>query len=311
MQDLKVSTEEYEAALQTLQDALSTVSDVLGDLNQVINILNRDLYQSAKDKIFGASAQSKVSFQSALKSTKDALDALNNDTTNTDLAKAYKTESDKLLKSLSYLNDSTRYQTSAQQEFEKRRALYEVGKLDALREDAGVEADKNLQALEAIRDAINGGAGGTKNLREALLGQDSVASKIDAGNDVLGVTGANDTIKEYQKQTANQIGKYKVVNTYGQVDQGGGNFINDVIEATYTPYKQGGYTGNYGVNQQAGIVHGQEYVVNAKTTKDLGLNGEGGTFTAMLAHLYEINKTTKKGLSVERQLLQNQLEEAV
>lgn len=35
-------------------------------------------------------------------------------------------------------------------------------------------------------------------------------------------------------------------------------------------YKNGGYTGNYGVNDVAGVVHGQEYVMDAKTTNRVG-----------------------------------------
>lgn len=38
-----------------------------------------------------------------------------------------------------------------------------------------------------------------------------------------------------------------------------------------TFYGKGGYTGNYGVKEEAGIVHGQEYVINAKDTARLGL----------------------------------------
>lgn len=32
-------------------------------------------------------------------------------------------------------------------------------------------------------------------------------------------------------------------------------------------FSSGGYTGNYGVNDVAGVVHGQEYVLNAMATK--------------------------------------------
>lgn len=37
-------------------------------------------------------------------------------------------------------------------------------------------------------------------------------------------------------------------------------------------FKSGGYTGNIGVNSIAGVVHGQEYVMNAKATKRIGVN---------------------------------------
>lgn len=51
-------------------------------------------------------------------------------------------------------------------------------------------------------------------------------------------------------------------------------------------FATGGYTGNMGVNQVAGVVHGQEYVLNAKATKRIGVgnlerlnrgDGIGGT----------------------------------
>ena len=47
-------------------------------------------------------------------------------------------------------------------------------------------------------------------------------------------------------------------------------------------FKTGGYTGNGGVNDVAGVVHGQEYVLNAKATKNIGVStlnhlNNGGT----------------------------------
>lgn len=39
-----------------------------------------------------------------------------------------------------------------------------------------------------------------------------------------------------------------------------------------TGYKSGGYTGNYGTSEVAGVVHGQEYVLNAEATKRVGIN---------------------------------------
>ncbi|OAV05921.1 Phage tail length tape-measure protein 1 [Moraxella catarrhalis] len=51
-------------------------------------------------------------------------------------------------------------------------------------------------------------------------------------------------------------------------------------------FATGGYTGNMGINQVAGVVHGQEYVLNAKATKRIGVgnlerlnrgDGIGGT----------------------------------
>lgn len=50
-------------------------------------------------------------------------------------------------------------------------------------------------------------------------------------------------------------------------------------------FKSGGYTGNIGVNQEAGVVHGQEYVLNAAATRRVGVDtlnaiNNGGTIQA-------------------------------
>lgn len=56
-------------------------------------------------------------------------------------------------------------------------------------------------------------------------------------------------------------------------------------------YSSGGYTGDGGMFEPAGIVHKGEYVVNSSTTRDLGLNNNnGGIFKAMVEELKEIKK---------------------
>lgn len=48
-------------------------------------------------------------------------------------------------------------------------------------------------------------------------------------------------------------------------------------------YSSGGYTGDGGKYEPAGIVHKGEYVINSQTTRDLGLNNNSGNiFTALL-----------------------------
>lgn len=74
----------------------------------------------------------------------------------------------------------------------------------------------------------------------------------------------------------------------------------------YPGYANGGYTGDVGVNDIAGVVHGKEYVVDAKTTADLGLNGSSGVFKEIssklnqLSSLYEMGRTLKHLLSLQR-----------
>ncbi|MCL1623812.1 tape measure protein [Moraxella sp. Tifton1] len=50
------------------------------------------------------------------------------------------------------------------------------------------------------------------------------------------------------------------------------SFIPLIQAVTPRGFKSGGYTGNIGVNSIAGVVHGQEYVMNAKATKRIGVN---------------------------------------
>lgn len=62
-------------------------------------------------------------------------------------------------------------------------------------------------------------------------------------------------------------------------------------------FKQGGYTGNMGVNQAAGVVHGQEYVFDAQATKRIGVDnlnamrsGKGTGETKVIVNNYSNEK---------------------
>lgn len=67
----------------------------------------------------------------------------------------------------------------------------------------------------------------------------------------------------------------------------------------YLGFTNGGYTGSMGVNDIAGVVHGQEYVIDAPTTRDLGLNNSGGVFKSMLTEI----RSLKAENSSVRQLM--------
>ena len=56
-------------------------------------------------------------------------------------------------------------------------------------------------------------------------------------------------------------------------------------------YASGGYTGDGGKYEPAGVVHRGEYVVNSETTRDLGLNNNsGGIFKEMIDELKQIKQ---------------------
>ena len=66
--------------------------------------------------------------------------------------------------------------------------------------------------------------------------------------------------------------------------------IIDSLQQQLKGYSSGGYTGDGGKYEPAGIVHRGEYVVNASTTKDLGLNNSVGVFQDIVDELKEIKK---------------------
>ena len=85
------------------------------------------------------------------------------------------------------------------------------------------------------------------------------------------------TQAQYEKEFAQTASAYDVVETL-------------LKEKQLRGYATGGYTGNGGKYEPAGIVHRGEYVVNASTTKDLGLNNSVGVFQDIVDELKEIKK---------------------
>ncbi len=83
----------------------------------------------------------------------------------------------------------------------------------------------------------------------------------------------HDLVKVAEQQAISGLIKAGI----GGVANGGTGLIGLISAAAATPHAAGGYTGNYGVNQVAGVVHGQEYVLNASATKAIGR----GTLDAM------------------------------
>jgi hypothetical protein len=86
---------------------------------------------------------------------------------------------------------------------------------------------------------------------------------------------------------ASKVGfPYNIPMIAGAMAQGAqiASIISSVAAPT-TGYKTGGYTGNYGTSEVAGVVHGKEYVLNAEATKRVGINtlnaiNNGGTIQA-------------------------------
>ena len=76
-------------------------------------------------------------------------------------------------------------------------------------------------------------------------------------------------------------------------------------------FKSGGYTGNIGLNQEAGVVHGQEYVLNAAATRRVGVDtlnaiNNGGTIQAE-----KQAQASAKAQSANPQPIDNQIRVAI
>jgi len=98
------------------------------------------------------------------------------------------------------------------------------------------------------------------------------------------------------------LSQYDFVDPYSSLTFAGGGSSGGLYG-----FASGGYTGNIGTDDIAGVVHGQEYVINAQTTADLGLNGSGSVFEsmeekldAMAKLLYESTLTLKKLLKTKK-----------
>ena len=136
--------------------------------------------------------------------------------------------------------------------------------------------EKTIEAAEVLFDTNN-----------FIAGRDQEYARLIAAND----------FEALENITLTEIDLLKIIadNTAETATNVGGTGTSSVASIVgnarpQTGYASGGYTGDYGTNDVAGVVHGQEYVVNAKTTKDLGLNESGGVFKAMLKELAMMNQ---------------------
>lgn len=105
-------------------------------------------------------------------------------------------------------------------------------------------------AQQAIAGLITTGIGGVANGGTGLIG-------------LLNGFAASDGAGAAAGQAAGQAGLFA-----GTSVQPG--ITSDQLASQLFGHAAGGYTGNFGTNQVAGVVHGQEYVLNANATKSIG-----------------------------------------
>ncbi|MFK5937728.1 MAG: tape measure protein [Sulfurimonas sp.] len=154
----------------------------------------------------------------------------------------------------------------------------------------------NTYGTEVAANATNVSANNTKNAVNTMAGGETLKNLI--------IKSVSTSLQYIPTEATTYYGvKNGVWGYYSNAGTASSTLNGGSISRTnYEYYKDGGYTGNIGVNQEAGVVHGQEYVVNAPTTKDLGLNGSGGVFREQIAISRQIaqNSTTLNRLIVEQ-----------
>lgn len=92
--------------------------------------------------------------------------------------------------------------------------------------------------------------------------------------------------------------------------------IGKIQSQEYQGYEQGGYTGNYGTKEVAGVVHGQEFVLNAAATKKnrpvleamnqgKDISGTGGGQQVTNQDTVNVNVVSASNEQVVQQIMQN------
>jgi TP901 family phage tail tape measure protein len=169
---------------------------------------------------------------------------------------------------------------------------------------------------------------------EYLASQAARANNLSAYTEIMGVVSRFQKIHKDWWQSTNEMQDNAILNKYGtgfNTNEKRGENANQAMYDSYVRlansylsaadryniplkdyfgFQSGGYTGNIGVDDFAGIVHGQEYVVNAQTTKDLGLNNSSGVFEELLNEISDLKNLTiklvadsSKQLSTQRAML--------
>jgi len=326
----------------------SSLNQVLGSLESglqsIVSGLSTNYLSSARSSLFGGTSND-ISFAQAKASAQEAWDIFKTDTFNQEYLDTYNSKMNELIGTLDEFSDSSRYDSKAQQEFDKHLALRQIEGFQDAQVDTKDEVNSQLEVLKKIQAATEGSKGELESqttlsdlIKNAISDGNITAEEMKAIEDASGnkLTGIDNKTVKNATTTRSQWVKLKDKILYDTQLVGGytnsitGEYVPQTLESKpyavggeygYRSgvgqdigYQAGGYTGNGGVSQVAGVVHGQEFVVNAQATKDLGLNGSNGVFQQMntkldmLAHLYEINKTTKRSLSTERQILDSLLE---
>lgn len=165
--------------------------------------------------------------------------------------------------------------------------LDKMRELDLLNEEAYQNAKLQLQA-KYTAGYIEGMLGGFASLVDE---NSKTYAVLFAAQKAFAVAQALMNIPSTYSKTVEAVSGIPLVGPYIAPAMGAAAAALQVAQAASIKsvnmqgFKSGGYTGNIGLNQEAGVVHGQEYVLNAAATRRVGVDtlnaiNNGGTIQA-------------------------------
>ena len=165
--------------------------------------------------------------------------------------------------------------------------LQKMRELDLLNEEAYQNAKLQLQA-KYTAGYIEGMLGGFASLVDE---NSKTYAVLFAAQKAFAVAQALMNIPSTYSKTVEAVSGIPLVGPYIAPAMGAAAAALQVAQAAsiksvnMSGFKSGGYTGNIGLNQEAGVVHGQEYVLNAAATRRVGVDtlnaiNNGGTIQA-------------------------------
>lgn len=158
------------------------------------------------------------------------------------------------------------------------------------------ERSKRLQNASSLFDGLAGIAGTFAGEQSGLYKTLFAASKAFA---------IADAVIKIQQGIANAAALPFPANlaAMGSVAAATGSIVSTISGTNMQGFQSGGYTGNMGVSQVAGVVHGQEYVMDAAATRRIGVGNlekmaSGGTVGGV--NVTVINNARGASISTEQ-----------
>lgn len=303
-------------AFKAVEYAVLLMSKVIMEaINSPITLLNEmiDMYNTVVSVLGGTPVAVKIEpfidttwTDSTMATLKEEMGAIVTSLANQEGVNAAREMITKIDANLIKLTATEKENTAAKREAQDvlagLNATYvETGLVTGMATDAEV---KKIYADELATYGLDAQGDALENVNKQLA--ESSSHFDDARSSVEDYTNSINSLSQTlsaSEQQSGSTGVYKTVITQpGEyVDK---TFYDHWAGFLTGGFASGGYTGNIPTDKIAGVVHGQENVINAQDSKALGLNGTVGIFQEIskkldsLAHLYEINLNTKRSLKV-------------